>query len=222
MQLLKGLWITKFGFEKSIDELIEAYHMFSDVCGDECNYFGANCQLEVASNFMRTKEIPSAMTCLNQAVEMLEKLFGENHSLIQKYYNYSAELYSYAEDMTSMLAMAQKNLEIVENFNALSDPNDAPSLFILDGILQLVSMLCQANAENSKKAEVEALIARMENICGENGIVNGCQLLHSAYTMKSMMLIRQEKIKEALALLEETLTNQLSKLKGNRDHPFLE
>ena len=34
-QLLKGLWIGKFGFDKSIEELMEAYHMFSDAVGDE-------------------------------------------------------------------------------------------------------------------------------------------------------------------------------------------
>jgi len=62
----------------------------------------------------------------------------------------------------------------------------------------------------------------METICGENGIVDGCQLLHSAYTMKSMGLIREEKIREALVILEETFENQVRKLKGNKHHPFLE
>ena len=62
----------------------------------------------------------------------------------------------------------------------------------------------------------------METICGENGIVDGCQLLHSAYTMKSMMFIREENLKEALEILEDTYEKQSRKLKGCRAHPFLE
>ena len=30
LQLLKGLWITKFGFDQSVNELMEAYFMFAD------------------------------------------------------------------------------------------------------------------------------------------------------------------------------------------------
>jgi hypothetical protein len=53
LQLLKGLWIAKFDQEKSMNELMEAYFMFSETVGDEKNYFGANCMLEVASYHMR-------------------------------------------------------------------------------------------------------------------------------------------------------------------------
>lgn len=41
-------------------------------------------------------------------------------------------------------------------------------------------------------------------------------------TMKSMTLIREEKIREALELLEETYANQLKKLRNLKTHPFLE
>jgi len=34
--------MTKFDIDKSIDELLDAYHMFDEVYGDEYNYFGAN------------------------------------------------------------------------------------------------------------------------------------------------------------------------------------
>lgn len=44
----------------------------------------------------------------------------------------------------------------------------------------------------------------MEEICKENDIPEGTYLLHSAYTMKSITLIREDKIKEALELLEKT------------------
>jgi hypothetical protein len=65
LQLLKGLWISKFGFDKSVDELIESYHMFSDAIGDEKNYFGAHCQLEIASNYLRQKEHATCTAFLN-------------------------------------------------------------------------------------------------------------------------------------------------------------
>jgi hypothetical protein len=61
LQLLKGLWTGKFDYTKSSDELVEAYHQFSEVIGNEDNYFGANCQLEIGNNYLRLKE-PS--TCI--------------------------------------------------------------------------------------------------------------------------------------------------------------
>lgn len=84
-------------------------------------------------------------------------------------------------------------------------------------------MQCQANNDDGiTDDDIDANIALMEKICGENGIVEGCQLLHSAYTMKSMTLIRAEKIKEALSLLENTYASQLKKLRNCETHPFLE
>ena len=115
--------------------------MFVDSTGEEKNYFGANCQLEIASNYTRTKDYATAGAFLNQAVEIFEHIFGENHPLIMKYYNYSADLYSYTEDMTSMLEMARKNLELSEQFNKPSKPDAPQSLFILDPLLQLISYL---------------------------------------------------------------------------------
>jgi hypothetical protein len=43
----------------------------------------------------------------------------------------------------------------------------------------------------------------MEDICAENGVVDGCQLLHSAKTMKIMSLMKPETLKEAFAITEE-------------------
>jgi hypothetical protein len=43
LQLLKGLWTSKFSFDKSNEELLEAFHLFADCFGTEDNYFGANC-----------------------------------------------------------------------------------------------------------------------------------------------------------------------------------
>lgn len=103
-----------------------------------------------------------------------------------------------------------------------ADSNAPQSLFVLDALLQLISMQCQANEQGQHRAEIAEGIARMEQICGENGIVDGCQLLHSAYTMKSMTLIKEEKIREALTLLEETYESQVKKLRGCKTHPFLE
>lgn len=220
LQLLKGLWISKFGFEKSIQELMEAYFRFSDAVGDEKNYFGANSFLEIGSNYMRLKNYSDATSYLSQAVQIFEHLFGEEHPIIQKYYNYSADVFSYAEDNESMLSMAYKNLDVVERNNVAEDGSQ--SLFILDALLQVVSMVCQASKEDARKDEIESIISRMETICAENGIIDGCQLLHAAYTLKSMTLLRKEKIREALAILEETYEKQVKKLKGEEAHPFLE
>jgi hypothetical protein len=35
------MWSGKFDMPKSIDELIEAYHLFAEATGEEKNYFGA-------------------------------------------------------------------------------------------------------------------------------------------------------------------------------------
>ena len=47
LQFLKGLWSSMFSWEKSIDEMMEAYHLFSEAAGDENNYYGANCLMEI-------------------------------------------------------------------------------------------------------------------------------------------------------------------------------
>lgn len=74
------------------------------------------------------------------AVETFEHLFGEEHPIIQKYFNYSADVYSYSDEYASMLSMAQKNLDIVEKNNQPSSTDSPPSVFILDALLQLISM----------------------------------------------------------------------------------
>ncbi len=48
--------MSKFNFDKSSEELLEAYHMFDEVCGTDLNYFGANCQLEIGSNYLRQND----------------------------------------------------------------------------------------------------------------------------------------------------------------------
>lgn len=45
--------MAKFSYEKSTDELLEAEHMFNDSCGSDDNYYGANCYLEIGSNYLR-------------------------------------------------------------------------------------------------------------------------------------------------------------------------
>jgi hypothetical protein len=53
LQLLKGLWTSKFGFDKSNEEMLEAFHLFAECMGTEENYYGANCQLEIGQNYLR-------------------------------------------------------------------------------------------------------------------------------------------------------------------------
>ena len=82
LQILKGLWTSKFNWDKSIEEMMEAYHLFGDAVGDESNYYGANCLMEIGQNYLRKKDIPSATQYLNSGVEIYEKLFGDAHPIL--------------------------------------------------------------------------------------------------------------------------------------------
>lgn len=77
LQLLKGLWTSKFGFEKSNEEMLEAFHLFADCMGTEDNYYGANCQLEIGQNYLRQKDFDTCSAFFNQAVKVYEHLFGD-------------------------------------------------------------------------------------------------------------------------------------------------
>jgi hypothetical protein len=54
---------------------------------------------------------------------------------MQKYYNYSSELFSATNDNVAMMQMAKKYLEIVEKVNKPRDSEDPPSVFLMDAIL---------------------------------------------------------------------------------------
>jgi cell division protein FtsX len=116
-----------------------------------------------------------------------------------------------------MMEMARKQYEIIERTNV--SKSSVPSLFLLDGLLQLISMLCQTQSMNE---EASKQIERVAMICLENGIADSTQLLHSAKTMKSIIAIRDENVKEALEILEDSYNKQVLKLKNERAHPFLE
>ena len=62
----------------------------------------------------------------------------------------------------------------------------------------------------------------MERICAENGVGNGSLLLLSAFTLKSIVLIRQEKLNDAKDLLQKTYDAYLAELNNDKLHPFLE
>jgi hypothetical protein len=53
LQLIKGLWASKFSTERSNEELLLAYSLFFELNGNMNNYFGANCLLEVGNNYLR-------------------------------------------------------------------------------------------------------------------------------------------------------------------------
>lgn len=77
LQLIKGLWSSKFSFDKSIDEMMEAYHLFKEAIGDENNYYGGNCLMEIGQNYLRKKDIESATQFFNSGVKIYEDLYGE-------------------------------------------------------------------------------------------------------------------------------------------------
>lgn len=59
-------------------------------------------------------------------------------------------------------------------------------------------------------------------VCVENGIIDGCQILHSALTLKAINLLKEEQVRESLNILEETFESQVKKLRNCETHPFLE
>ena len=65
-------------------------------------------------------------------------------------------------------------------------------------------------------------IEKMETICSQHNIPEGTHLVHSAYTMKAVSYLREEKINEALEIMEKTYMTQLANLKYDKTHPFLE
>ena len=58
------------------------------------------------------------------------------------------------------------------------------------------------------------IIKRMEDIAAINGIVDGAQLIHSANTLKSLVMIREGKIDEALELVESSYLKMVDKFRG--------
>jgi len=76
--MLKGIWIGKFSYDQSIEELIKAFHIFNDLLG-EVNYFSAMCLIELGSSHLRLKQIQNANAFLFEALEMMKKLFEVNH-----------------------------------------------------------------------------------------------------------------------------------------------
>ena len=104
-----------------------------------------------------------------------------------------------------MISMARKNLEIIEKFNKPTNEESPPSLFVLDAKLQLISSLSALDRSSDiDDDKVDKLISEMEKTCALNSILEGCHVLYSAYTTKSLILINKKKIKEALSLLEKT------------------
>jgi hypothetical protein len=82
-------------------------------------------------------------------------------------------------------------------------------------------LLCQIT-DRDVTEEIDENIERLDNICGHHGLINGCQLSHSAYTMKTMLLIKPDTFQQALDRLEEIYPKQLSVLKDCKTHPFIE
>lgn len=116
-----------------------------------------------------------------------------------------------------MTAITDKLCEIVDNSNKTK--NGEKSIYSLDALLTKISMLCQIHG---KEEELDKYLAEMEQISAMNGILDQSHLVHSAYTMKSIELIRKDKHQEALQLLEMTYSKQLINVKGEKIHPFLE
>ena len=146
------------------------------------------------------KEYPNATAFLSMGNDILEAIFSDEHPMIQKYLSYSAEVGSSTDDKEMMSELTEKLCDLVDTVNKTK--NGEKSIFILDALLTKVSILCQMTG---KEAELDETIKEMEDISAFNGILDQSHLILSAYTMKSIELIRKEKHQEALDLLTSTL-----------------
>ena len=72
----------KFDIDKSIDELLEAVHLFDQVFNDDQNYFGANCYLELGSQYLKKNDAMMATAFSYKAHEIFLKLFGDEHPIM--------------------------------------------------------------------------------------------------------------------------------------------
>lgn len=215
--ILKGLWMSKFDIDKSTEIFMDAHNLFEELDEDYPSFFATTCELEIGSNFLRKSNSQTANSFIFKAFNVLKKAFGDDHPILQKYYSYASEIASFTEDNNSMLELTLQCLKIAEKHNQKEDGTQ--SIFLLDPLVAYISMLSQTKTNNDQTLEQ---IERLQQICGENGIVNSIQLLHSANTIKSLVYIRQEKIDQALETLQESYENQVKALKGKRAHPFLE
>ncbi|CDW78939.1 kinesin light chain-like protein [Stylonychia lemnae] len=227
LQLIKSLWMAKFSFEQSNDELLEAFSLFIELSGSQTNYFGANCFFEIGSNYLRLNQAQTANGFVYKAYEIYKELFGERHPMMQKYYSYSSEVASSLDTVESktelksdeaviMLSLQMVNLS--EEVNNICEDGE-PSIFVLDPLVSYISLLA---SNKDRLAEAEEKIAEAEHIFGIRGLAAGTQLLHSVRTVQSLILIKSEKLKDAMDLLEQSYESQVKVLKNNRAHPFLE
>ena len=82
LQFIKGIWSQKFSWDKSIEDIMEAYRLFGEAVGDEKNYYGANCLMEIGRNYLRKMDIDSSTQYLNDCLKIYEKLFGDAHPIL--------------------------------------------------------------------------------------------------------------------------------------------
>ena len=87
-----------------------AYSLFFELNGNMNNYFGANCLLEVGSNYLRDNQAEVANGFIYKAYQSFLEVFGPQHSLLQKYYSYSSEV-------ASMLDSGDSESEAVLNLS---------------------------------------------------------------------------------------------------------
>jgi hypothetical protein len=83
------------------------------------------------------KEPQTSTAFLFKANQSLEKKFGTNHPLLQKYYAFASEVASQADNNEMMLEMSEKQLRLSEATNKTKAGDD--SIFMLDPLLTVVS-----------------------------------------------------------------------------------
>ena len=71
------------------------------------------------------------------------------------------------ENLDSLLKIGEDNLALIERSNIVSDGSGKESLFLLDGLFTLVSVLGEVENHTEKIAEV---IERMEKIQEAHGV----------------------------------------------------
>ena len=87
--------------------------------------------------------------------------FGIDHANYTKHYQFQSMQESLDGNLDSLLKVGEENLALIEQCNKVNDGSGKESLYLLDGLFTLVSVLGEVENHGDRIAEV---IERMEKI----------------------------------------------------------
>ena len=203
LRLLKSIWMSKFDQSLANQYAGEAYQIFIEI-DSESNYFAACCLLELGNGHLTEKDHQNSHGFLDQAMKNFETNFPAKHPIYAKYLQYAIEAASFADDKDTLIALGQEVVDLV------TEVNGPQSIFVADALLTQMSVLSQINEYDKAKEVNDKLFKLFEN----NKIVNGTHIRYQAQTLCALMLIKQDKLRDAEEKLSKNLVEYATALKG--------